>query len=209
MQNHAAAVSRRLSDPDYQARLVGRCIALTLGMAALLAVSIARDVYKTMNPPRPVFFRIDGKTPPQPLVALDSPIVDDTELLQWTVSAVLAPYSVNYHDYPVQLNTAGRRFTPSGWNSFATAFKETGNLDAMKRARLLCYAQMDRAAIIRETKVIGGRLAYDVQFPIKQTCQNTQQEVTSRLMMTALVVRTEVQDHPDGLAIEQLVATVQ
>ena len=206
MQNQSAAVSRRLSDPDFQARLVSQCLGLTMCMAVLLGVSLTHDAYVWMNPPEGKFFRIDGRTPPQPLVALSSPIVDDTELLQWSVKAVLAPYSVNYHDYPEQLNTAGRRFTANGWNTFADEFKRTGNLEAMKRARLLCYAQAQRAALIRETKVINGRLAYDVQFPIVQTCQNTQQESTTRLMITALVVRTEIQNHPDGLAIEQLVA---
>ena len=97
----------------------------------------------------------------------------------------------------------------NGWNSFADEFKKTGNLEAMKRGRMLCYAQAQRAALIRETKVIGGRLAYDIQFPLVQTCQNTQQEATTRLMITALVVRTTIQDKPDGLAIEQLVADAQ
>ncbi len=206
MQNQGAAVARRLSDPDFQASLVNKCIGLTICMAVLLGLSLTHDAYVWMNPSQGTFFRIDGRTPPQPLVPLSSPIVDDTELLQWSVKAVLAPYSVNYHDYPEQLNTAGRRFTPNGWNTFAEEFKRTGNLDAMKRARLLCYAQAQRAALIRETKVINGRLAYDVQFPIVQTCQNTQQESTTRLMVTALVVRTDIQNHPDGLAIEQLVA---
>ncbi len=206
MQNQGAAVSRRLSDPDFQANLVNKCIGLTICMAVLLGISLTHDAYVWMNPSQGTFFRIDGRTPPQPLVPLSSPIVDETELLQWSVKAVLAPYSVNYHDYPEQLNTAGRRFTPNGWNTFAEEFKRTGNLDAMKRARLLCYAQAQRAALIRETKVINGRLAYDVQFPIVQTCQNTQQESTTRLMVTALVVRTDIQNNPDGLAIEQLVA---
>ena len=209
MQNQANAVSRRLSDPDFQASLVKRCIALTMCFVALECLRLAHDIYIWVNPVTATFFRIDGRTPPQPLVALSSPIVDDTELLQWTVKSVLAPYSVNYHDYPEQLNTAGRRFTATGWNSFAEEFKKTGNLETMKRGRLLCYAQAQRAALIRETKVIRGRLAYDIQFPIVQTCQNTQQEATTRLMMTALVVRTDIQDHVDGLAIEQLVADAQ
>ena len=209
MPNQANAVSRRLSDPDFQASLVTRCIALTMCFVVLECVRLAHDVYIWTNPPKPSFFRFDGRTPPQPLVALDSPIVDDTELLQWTVRAVLASYSINYHDYAEQLNTAGRRFTANGWNSFADEFKKTGNLEAMKRGRMLCYAQAQRAALIRETKVMGGRLAYDIQFPLVQTCQNTQQEATTRLMITALVVRTTIQDKPDGLAIEQLVADAQ
>jgi len=209
MPNQANAVTRRLSDPDFQASLVNRCILLTLGMMALLGVSLVHDAYVWLHPPQSKFFRFDGRNPPQPLVALSSPIVDDTELLQWAVKAVLAVYSVNFHDYPEQLNTAGRRFTANGWNSFAQVYKETGNLEAMKRARLTCYAQTQRAALIREVKVLRGRLAYDVQFPVLQTCQNTQSENTKRLMMTALVVRTDIDDHPDGLAVDQLVADEQ
>ena len=209
MPNQANAVMRRLSDPDFQAWLVTRLILLTLAMMALLGMSLAHDAFVWMNPPKPSFFRFDGRNPPQPLVALDSPIVDDTELLAWTTKAVLAVYSVNYHDYPEQLNTAGRRFTANGWNSFAQTYKETGNLEAMKRSRLTCFGQSQRAALIREVKVLRGRLAYDVQFPVIQTCQNTQSENTKRLMMTALVVRTDIGDHPDGLAIDQLVADEQ
>ncbi len=47
-----------------------------------------------------------------------------------------------------------------------------------------------------------------MQVPIVQTCQNSQQANTQKLMVTALVVRTNEEDHPDGLAVEQLVAMV-
>jgi len=209
MQNQANAVARRLDDPDYMASVVRRSQGLTLGMMLLLGVSLAHDAYVWVNPPQSQFFRFDGRSPPQRLVALSSPIVDDTELLQWAVKAVLSAYSVNYHDYAEQLNTAGRRFTPNGWNSFAKVYMDTSNLEAMKRARLICFAQAQRAALIREVKVLHGRLAYDVQFPMVQTCQNTQMESTKRLMVTALVVRTDTEDHADGLAVDQLVADEQ
>src|SRR5208283_281182 len=92
MKNQTAAVTRRLSDPDFQASLVSRCLALTLGMGALLALALAHDAIVWLNPVQPRYFFVDGKNPPKPVVALDSPIVDDTELLEWTVKAILAPY---------------------------------------------------------------------------------------------------------------------
>lgn len=206
MQNQSAAVTRRLSDPDYQARLVGLSLSLNIVMAILLAVFGVHASYVWLNPPKPQFFFVDGKTPPRPAVALDSPIVDDDELLQWTVKAVLAAYNVNYHDYPEQLNTAGRRFSVAGWNTFADAFMKSGNLETMKRGRMLCYAQVTRAALINQTSVAAGHLAYEIQFPVVQTCQNTQQESTSTMMMVATVLRTDSQDHPDGLVVDRLVA---
>ena len=206
MQNQSAAVTRRLSDPDYQTRLVSYSLALNLGMALLVATMAMHATYVWLHPPKPQYFFVDGKTPPRPAVALDSPIVDDTELLQWTVKALLATYSVNYHDYPEQLNAAGRRFSVNGWNSFAAAYMKGGNLDAMKRGRMLCYAQVSRAALINQTSVVAGRLSYEIQFPLVQTCQNTQQESTSNMMLIATVRRTDSQDHPDGLVVDRLIA---
>jgi hypothetical protein len=53
MRNHHAAVRRRLSDPDFQGSLVTKCLAVTLGMGALLAVSLIHDAYVWMNPIEP------------------------------------------------------------------------------------------------------------------------------------------------------------
>jgi intracellular multiplication protein IcmL len=148
-----------------------------------------------------------GKHAPRPVVALNSPIVDDPELLDWAVKAVLAPYNIDYYNYPVELNTASRRFTVRGWNTFAQSFVRQGNFEELKRARLLCHAQSQRAAVINETSFIEGRLVYQVQFPMMQTCENVNQTSGSSLMMTALGVRANDDDHPDGLAIDQLVAS--
>lgn len=63
--------------------------------------------------------------------------------------------------------------------------------------------------MIVETKIQAGALAYRIQFPIIQTCQNSQQANTQKMTLTALVVRTNDEDHRDGLAIDQLVAVAK
>jgi intracellular multiplication protein IcmL len=206
MQNQTAAVNRRLSDPDFQGWVVRNCILVVIVLSALLVVFVVHDAYVWTHPAKPRYFFVDGRNPPTPVVALDSPIVDDTELLEWSVKWVLAPYNVNYHDFPQQLNAAGQHYTRNGWGSFGASYIKGGNFDEMQRARLICYAQAQRSAVIRQTSIIGGRLAYQIQFPMVQTCENVNQQTSSNLMMTALVVRVNDQDHPDGLAIEQLTA---
>jgi intracellular multiplication protein IcmL len=207
VRNQKAAVARRLSDPDFQGRLVDRCIGLTMAMAAVVAVSLAHDAYRWTHQAAPRYFFVDGKHAPRPVVALDSPIVDDSELLDWTVKAALAPYNVDYYNYPSQLNTASRRFTARGWNTFVQSFIGQGNFDELKRARLLCHAQSQRAAVIHQTSYEQGALAYRIQFPIAETCENANQTSSNNLVVTALVIRTNDDDHPDGLAIDQLVAS--
>jgi intracellular multiplication protein IcmL len=176
-------------------------------MAAVVVVSLVHDAYQWTHPVSPRYFFVDGKHAPHPAVALDSPIVDDPELLDWTVKAVLAPYNVDYFNYPVELNTASRRFTLRGWNTFAQSFIAQGNFDELKRARLLCHAQSQRAAVIHQTSYVQGALAYQIQFPITQTCENANQTSSNNMVVTALVIRTNDDDHPDGLAIDQLVAS--
>ena len=209
MRNQNAAVTRRLSDPDFQAGLVSRLLMITTGMGALLTVSLVHDAYVWLNPVQPRYFFVDGKNPPRPVVSLDSPIVDDTELLEWANKAILAPYNVDYHNYPIQLNTASRRFTLSGWNTFANSYIGQGNFDELKRARLLCHAQSQRAAIIHQSSYKEGALAYRIQVPIMQTCENVNQTSSNSLMITATIIRTNSDDHPDGLAVDQLVAAAR
>jgi intracellular multiplication protein IcmL len=176
-------------------------------MGALLALSLIHDAYVWTHPVRPLFFISDGKGFTRPLSPVDSPIVDDTELLEWAVQATLAPYNVDYWNYPKELNTASRKFTLRGWNTFAGSYVGQGNFEELKRARLLCHAQSRRAALIHQTSFVQGALAYTIEIPIVQTCENVNQVSTNNLLVTAVVVRTNADDHPDGLAIDQLVAT--
>ena len=207
MANQNAAITRRLSDPDFQGQLVSRCLLLTSVTAGLLAVSLVHDAWMWVHPPQPKFYIVDGKGPPREVRGLDSPVLDDAELLDWTVKAALAPYNIDYYNYPILLNTASRRFTVRGWNTFAASFIDKGNFDEIKRARLLCHAQAQRAALIHQSSYVEGALAYQIQVPIVQTCENVNQVSTNFLMINALVVRTNADDHPDGLVIDQMVAS--
>lgn len=206
MQNQRAAVSHRLSDPDFQASLVNKSISLSMGLFAVLIAFIVHDIYVWLNPPAQKYFFVDGRNPPRPVVALNSPIVNDAELLNWTVSSILGPYNVNYHDYPVQFSMARQKFSDSGWKSFGLSYKNSGNFNAMLEGRLVCYAQAQRAAVINEATIINGALADRIQVPIVQTCENTQMNNSQKMMLTALVVRTNSEAHADGLMVEQLVA---
>ena len=206
MQNARTAISHRLSDPEFQGRLVNRLTLLTVAMSVVTLSALAHSYWLQTRPSETRYFLVDGRNPPRPIRALESPVVDDAQLLEWTVRAVLAAYNVNYHDYPTQLNTAGRRFSLQGWNSFARSYQASGNFEAMKAGRMVCYAQAQRAATIADTQIVRGRLSHTVQFPIVQTCENSQQTSTNNLVISAMVVRTNDEDRPDGLVIDQLVA---
>ena len=207
MQNNSAAKARRLSDPDFQGVIVARSLMTTLVLAFVVVILAAHDAWVWSHPPSSKYFLTDGHANSQRAVPLDSPIVDDQDMLQWSSRWILAPYNVNYHDFPIELNTAGEHYSTDGWRAFANNFIDSGNFEKMKKARLLCFAQPVRAAIVRATEIKHGHLFYAVQMPIVQTCQNVNEEHTSNLMMDATVERVDDDDHPDGLMITALVAT--
>jgi intracellular multiplication protein IcmL len=206
MKNDSAAVTLKLSDPDFQASLVTKCIAMTTGMFLVVVTLVIHDVYVWLNPPAPKFFFVDGKNPPRPVTALDSPIVSDQELLDWTAKAVRAPYNLDFHNYSIELNTAAKNFTHYGWNSYAVSYIGSGNFEVLKKAYLVCWTISERAPLITETLMYNGVLGFRIEYPIIQTCQNSQITNNQQMMLQALVIRTNAEDHPDGLAVEQLVA---
>ena len=75
MDNQNAAIMRKLSDPDFQAGLVNKCIALVMGLAVTLVVLVVHDADAWVNPPTPKYFIIDGKNPPKEVKPVDSPII--------------------------------------------------------------------------------------------------------------------------------------
>jgi intracellular multiplication protein IcmL len=209
MKNQRAAIDRRLSDPDFQGVVVRNSLICVMALAVLLAIFAIHDAWEWTHPPKPVYFFVDGHNMPIQAKPLDSPIVDDTELLNWTVKWVLAAYNIDYYRYAEQLSAAGQHYTSTGWTTFANSLHDSGNFEKMKQSSLLCFAQAKRAAVIQKTMIVNGRLAYAIQFPMVQTCENTNDHNDLNLMMTAVVVRTDEPDHPDGLAIDQLVAIRQ
>jgi intracellular multiplication protein IcmL len=206
MRNQQAAIARRISDPDFAGSLVNRVLTALMVSLALNIAFVIHDSWVWSHPVQPKYFSVDELSNPIPIQPLDGPVMGDTDLLNWTVSAILAPYNIDYYNYPTELNQASRQFTVRGWNTFANSFVSSGNFNELKSARLLCHAQTQRAALIVQTTFSDGALAYQVQVPLSQTCENVNQTSTNNYMISALVIRTNDPDYPKGLAIDQLVA---
>lgn len=204
MNNHPQAVSRKLSDPDFMQSLSRRSFMIQAVMAVIIAGLVADRIWIAHHPPQPRFFYTDGKGTPYEITPLDAPVMSEADLLTWTVQSIVAAYTVNFKEYRDQLSRAAKHFTIDGWNSFGTAFLKTGNLDEIKRARLVASAQPERAATIRDRAIINGRLTYKIELPLIVSYENENQSNTQHLLVTVLVVRDVVTSHPDGIAIDQI-----
>lgn len=203
-RNQAAAVARKVSSPEFTQQLLRRSVLLNgvlgLGLVGLIGNTIWRDTH----PARSHYFYTDGHGTPREIYPLDYPVMSEADLEVWTVDSIVAVYTVDFKNYRAQLSKAAEHFTIAGWNSFGTAFIQSGNLQKLKDARLVASAQPERAAVIVHQSVIDDRLTWQIQFPMLVTYENENETHTEHLMVTALVVRTSDTDHPDGVAIAQV-----
>ena len=204
MSNQSAAVDRKLSDPAFTQTLLRRCFMIQTVMAVAIVGLVADRIWTSHHPPAARFFYTDGTHTPYEIVPLDAPVMSEADLKTWTVQSVVAAYTLNFHEYRDQLSKASAHFTIAGWNSFGAAFINTGNLDQLKRARLTESAQPEKAAVIRDKSIIDGRLTYKIELPLIVTYENENQANTQHLLVTAVVIRDIVTDHPDGIAIDQI-----
>jgi intracellular multiplication protein IcmL len=203
-RNQTAAVNRKVSDPEFAQRLLRRSFIVNAVQAVAIAGLIGDIGWRDTHPPPAHYFYTDGHGTPREVYPLDYPVMGDAEVEVWTVSSIVAVYTIDFQNYRQQLSMASHHFTVEGWNSFGAAFVNSGNLAKLKGARLVASAQPQRAAVIVHKTVIGDRLTWDIQFPLLVTYENENETHTEHLMVTALVVRTSEADHPDGVAIEQV-----
>jgi intracellular multiplication protein IcmL len=204
MSNHSAAVSRRLTDPDFMMKLLRRSFLVHAASAVVIVALVADHIWIAHHPPIERFFYTDGKGTPYEITPLDQPVMSEAELLMWTVKSITASYNVNFSEYREQLTRAAAHFTVRGWNSFGAEYIHSLNFEKMKEARLVVTAVPERAPTIRDQAVIDGKKTYKIEAPIVVTYENENGHRDQRLLVTVIVVRMPVADHPDGIAIDQI-----
>ena len=128
-------------------------------------------------------------------------------LLQWTVSALVASYTYDYHDQAGQVAAARSRFSRAGQDGAHGPFGPSMDHEAAVRNRWLCRAQADQAATVLEKGVVLDVLGYDVEVPVVQTCDYSTGDFTNRFRVRARVVRTGELDHPEGVMIDRVQVT--
>lgn len=203
-RNQSAAIERKIASLEFTQHLLRRSLLLNAVQGVAIIALIANAVWADTHPPQSHYFYTDGHGTPREVYPLDSPVMSEADLEVWTVSSIVAVYTVDFKNYRDQLSKGSEHFSAEGWRSFGTAFINSGNLQKLKDARLVASAQPERAAVIVHEAVIGDRMTWEIQFPLLVTYENENETHTEHLMVTALVVRTSDTAHPDGVAIEQV-----
>lgn len=189
---------------NYQRARFALILAVLLNLFLLAAV-----VYKYLNPPEPQYFPTNPKYQLIQWHPLSDPIMNNNQVLQWTVQAVRQAFSLDFIHWRDQLQQASSNFTPSGWHWFLRAFKKSGNLTSLVNLSMVSNASITGSPVIQLQEVLNGRYIWEIELPVMVSFTNIKRTINMPLKVTVIVERVPVQSNPQRIAINQFLPVVQ
>ena len=142
-----------------------------------------------------------------PLTPLDEPIMSDSALKNWTVSAVTEAFTLGHHDWRLRLANARENFTDAGYESFLTGLNDSLFLDRLRENLQVAAAVAQGAPVITAARKFQGRLGWEIQFPLLVTFAAGRRTLSQNLVAKVLVVRVPLSERARGIGIAQLIAS--
>ena len=140
------------------------------------------------------------------IVPLDDPYRTKAEVIEWASKTVKNVMRFDYNDYRERLQQASSNFTPTGWDSFTRALKESQIIDAISAHKLVISMQIESAPEIKQAFVKNGVYTWYLQFPVTIKFDGDQPPSAIRANLLLQIVRVSTLQDPDGISIEQWVS---
>lgn len=184
---------------------------LNMVQAIALACLVFVCIYLYTHIPAPKYFATSADGRITELTPMDQANLSDRKLLQWAVDAVGAANDYNFENYRGAIQGAcNDYFTRFGCESYKKALIATGNLNAVKKKRLVASAQVVRAPVITEFGVARkeGWYFWNVELVAKVTYQSSAEFSTQRLVIQLNIVRMSPLESARGIGVHQYIAQV-
>ncbi len=184
-------------------RLLLRISLIQTGVIALLVAGIIGLVI-TIHPQQ-IYFATTSDGRIINIVPLNEPYRSQADVVTWAAAAAQNIMRFDYADFHARLQQSESLFTPTGWNSFNKALKESSILDAVQARKLVVTLAIGAAPEIISEGARNGVYTWDLRFPvtIKFDGAEAPQPISATLLMR--IVRVSTLQNPDGISIEQWV----
>jgi len=170
-------------------------VALIAGIVALLLSMETKHIYFATTS--------DGRI--INIVPLNEPYRAPADVIAWAAGTAQNVMRFDYQDYRDRLQQASGNFTPSGWESFSKALKESSIIEAVEARKLVVGMEIEAAPEIKNAFVKNGIYTWYLQFPITIKFGGDQPPAAIHTTLLLQVVRVSTLQNPDGISIEQWV----
>jgi intracellular multiplication protein IcmL len=170
-------------------------VLLIAGLVSLLLTVQTRQVYFATTS--------DGRI--INIVPLNEAYRTPAEVVAWASSSAQNVMRFDYKDYRERLQQVSANFTPTGWESFTKALKESNIIAAIEARKLVISTEINSAPEISNAGVRNGLYTWDLKFPvtIRFDGNDPPQPISTYLFLR--IVRVSTLQNPDGISIEQWV----
>ena len=144
-----------------------------------------------------------------PMVPLSQPNLSGPALMSWVAQATTEVMTFGFSDYRRRLQESSRNFTKRGWESFTQALQRSRIIEQVDVKQQIITAAPRGAPVLESQGMVAGRYQWIVQIPLVLTYTSGANISNTRLLVTVVVVRVPRLESPNGVGIEQWIATAQ
>lgn len=179
-------------------------IAESVIIVALIATFI---VYINASKPQDHYFATTADGRIMQLVPLNLPNMGTSALMSWVAQSSTEVMTFGFHDYQRRMQQSSRHFTRHGWESFTNALQKSRIIEAVEASRQVVMAQPSSAPILIQEGVFNGKYRWVVDLPLAVTYQAGAATRTDNLKVRLVIDRVPSLENPNGVGIEQWIAT--
>ena len=142
------------------------------------------------------------------LAPLSRPNKTDDAISQWAADIARKSYTFDFIHWKTQISDLSIFFTRNGYNEFLTALNESGNVEAVRKKRLVGNAIASPPAITQEG-VLNGRYTWQIEVPLRVSYISSEETVQQSLLVIMTIVRADTLINEHGLAVDQFLTSVR
>jgi intracellular multiplication protein IcmL len=164
-------------------------------------------VYMNASKPQDHYFATTADGRIMQLVPLNLANMGTSALMSWVAQSATEVMTFGFHDYQRRMQQSSRHFTRHGWESFTNALQKSRIIEAVEASRQVVTAQPRSAPILIQEGVFNGKYRWVVDLPLAVTYQAGSATRTDNLTIRLVIDRVPSLENPNGVGIEQWIAT--
>lgn len=181
---------------------------IAIAEAVIIVVLVLTFIaYMNNSRPQDHYFATTADGRIMQLVPLDRPNMVTAAMLSWVAQASTEVMTFGFHDYQRRLQHSSRHFTRHGWESFAAALQKSRIIESVEAQQQVVTAEPTSAPILIQEGVFNGKYRWVVDLPLTVKYKAGGATRIDNLMIRLVIDRVPSLENPNGVGIEQWIAT--
>lgn len=177
-------------------------ISLVQGIVIVLLIATLITMVMSMDT-RYVYFATTSDGRIINIVPLSQEYRSRGYVVAWAAGKAQEVMRFGYNDYRQRLQESSINFTPSGWESFTGAMKESRIMEAVEARKLTVSMKIQAAPEVKKAFIKDGVYTWLLQFPVTIEFDGAAAPAAMQANLVLQVVRVSTLQNPEGISIEQ------